>query len=227
MSKSKLNVVNPDDMVAQYGADCYRMYEMFLGPIEVSKPWDTKGITGVQGFFRKFWSLFFNEKSGGFAVENAEPSRDEMRVLHTAIKRLTEDIERFSMNTCISSFMIATNELKKMNCSKRGILEPLVVMLAPFAPHLAEELWEKLGHKTTVCDAIWPILDEKWLKTDSITYPVQVNGKLRANIEMPADADQKTVEVAVLALEQVQKWMEGNPVKKLIFIPGRLVNVVV
>ena len=227
MSKSKHNVVNPDDMVAQYGADCYRMYEMFLGPIEVSKPWDTKGITGVQGFFRKFWSLFFSEKTGGFSVNDGAPSRDEMRALHTAIKRLTEDIERFSMNTCISSFMIVTNELKKTNCSKRAILEPLVVMLAPFAPYLAEELWQKLGHETSVCDANWPILDEKWLKTDSINYPVQVNGKLRATIEMPADADQKTVEAAVLALDAVQKWMEGNAPKKLVFIPGRLVNVVV
>ncbi len=225
MSKSKHNVVNPDDMVAQFGADCYRMYEMFLGPIEVSKPWDTKGITGVQGFLRKFWSLFFNET--GLAVSPGEPSRDEMRALHTAIKRVTEDIERFSMNTCVSSFMIATNELKKLGCSKWAVLEPMVVMLAPFAPHMAEELWEMLGHTTSVCDANWPILEEKWLKTDSISYPIQVNGKLRATVEVPADADQKAVEAAVFALEAVQKWIDGQPVKKFVFIPGRLVNVVV
>jgi leucyl-tRNA synthetase len=227
MSKSKYNVVNPDDIINQFGADCFRMYEMFLGPIEQGKPWDTKGITGVSGFLRKFWAQFFDEKTGDFHLETAEPNKDEMRILHAAIKRVTEDIERFSMNTCVSHFMIATNELRKINCSKRAILEPLVVLLAPFAPHLAEEIWEKMGHKTSVCDAKWPNFDENWLKTDSINYPIQINGKLRANIELPADADAKTVEAAVLALEQVQKYMEGKPLRKFIFVAGRMANVVV
>lgn len=226
MSKSKYNVVNPDDMVDQYGADCFRMYEMFLGPIEASKPWDTKGISGVSNFLRRFWGLFF-DANGFFQVETAEPNRDELRVLHHVIKKITEDIERFSMNTCISHFMIACNELRSLKCNKRAVLEPLVVLIAPFAPHLAEELWHRLGHGNTVCDAQWPIWDEAYLKSDTITYPVQINGKLRANIDLPSEIDQEDAISAAMALESIQKWMEGKPAKKVIFVKGRMINVVV
>lgn len=225
MSKSKYNVVNPDDMVEQYGADCYRMYEMFLGPVEVAKPWDTKGITGVQGFLRKFWGLFF-EENGGFTASDEVPGKDELRVLHTAIKKVTDDIERFSMNTCVSHFMIATNELRALKSAKRAVLEPLVILVAPFAPHAAEELWHRLGHSTTVCDAPWPALNEEYLKTDTITYPVQINGKHRGNVEVAAGMAADEIERLVLAQEFVQRNLGGGAVKKFIVVPGRIVNIV-
>jgi leucyl-tRNA synthetase len=227
MSKSKYNVVNPDDMVNQYGADCFRMYEMFLGPIEVGKPWDTKGITGVSGFLKKFWGLFFDAKGEAFSVANEEPTKEELKVLHTCIKKVTDDIERFSMNTCVSHFMIATNELRRLNCSKRAVLEPLVILLAPFGPHIAEEIWHRLGHSTTVFDAIWPVHNEEYLKSDTVIYPVSINGKLRAHIELPSDVTKEDAEKAALALEQVQKWMDGQAAKKVVFVPGRMINVVV
>lgn len=225
MSKSKFNVVNPDDMVAQYGADCFRMYEMFLGPIEVSKPWDTKGITGVYGFLRRFWGQFVSENGAWLPTDEA-PTRDELRVLHTSIKKITEDIERFSMNTCVSHFMILTNELRALKCHKRAVLEPAVVMLAPFAPHLAEELWHRLGHETTVCDAPWPALNEDFLKTDTIVYPVQINGKHRGNIEIAASATPAEVEALAMQQEFVRRNLDGAAVKKCIVIPGRIVNIV-
>ena len=226
MSKSKYNVVNPDDIITQYGADCFRMYEMFLGPIEVGKPWDTKGITGVSGFLKKFWGLFFNGK-GEFEVTNEEPTKDELRALHTCIKKVTDDIERFSMNTCVSHFMIVTNELRRLNCSKRAVLEPIVTLLTPFAPHIAEELWHRLGHSTTVCDATWPTHNEEYLKSDTKEYPIQINGKLRATITLPTDVSAADAESAALALEQVQKWLDGQAPKKVVFVPGRMINVVV
>lgn len=226
MSKSKFNVVNPDDMVEQYGADCFRMYEMFLGPIEVAKPWDTKGITGVSGFLRKFWGLFFDEKSGDFQVSDAEPNRDELRILHNAIKKVSDDIERFSMNTCVSHFMIATNELRSLKSNKRAILEPLVVLIAPFAPHVAEELWHRLGHSDSVCAAQWPALDEAHLVKDTVVYPVQINGKLRGNVEVPAGTPAPEVEQLVLAQEFVLRNLGGGAVKKIIVVPGRIVNIV-
>ncbi|MBL7826008.1 MAG: leucine--tRNA ligase [Saprospiraceae bacterium] len=225
MSKRYANVVNPDDMVEQHGADCFRMYEMFLGPIEVSKPWDTKGITGVSGFLKKFWQLFFNGSE--FHVSNEQPTRDENRVLHTCIKKVTDDIERFSMNTCVSHFMIVTNDLRRLNCNKRSVLEPLVIMLAPFGPHIAEELWHRLGHESTVFNAAWPALDEAHLKSDTKEFPVQINGKLRATIELPTEISAADAEAAVLALEQIQRWLEGQKPKKVVFIPGRMINLVV
>lgn len=225
MSKSKYNVVNPDDMVNQYGADCFRMYEMFLGPIEVSKPWDTKGITGVHGFLRRFWGLFVAENDAWLLTDEA-PTRDELRVLHTAIKKITEDIERFSMNTCVSHFMILTNELRTLKCHKRAVLEPAVIMLAPFAPHLAEELWHRMGYGTTVCDATWPALDEAHLVTDTVVYPVQINGKHRGNIEVPASATPAEVETLALQQEFVRRNLDGAAVKKCIVVPGRIVNIV-
>ncbi len=226
MSKSKYNVVNPDDMVTQYGADCFRMYEMFLGPVEVSKPWDTKGITGVSGFLRKFWGLF-GRNQGGLSIAEDAPNKEELRILHTCIKKVTDDVDRFSMNTCVSHFMIATNELRRLNCSKRTVLEPLVIMIMPFAPHIAEELWHLLGHDTTVCDATWPNWNEDYLKTDSVNYPIQINGKLRATIDLPSDTTAADAESAALALEQVQKWLEGKSPKKVVFVPGRMINIVV
>jgi leucyl-tRNA synthetase len=227
MSKSKYNVVNPDDMVAQYGADCFRMYEMFLGPIEVAKPWDTKGITGVYSFLRRVWSQFMDEKTGQWLVNDDEPTKEELYHLHLCLKKVTEDIERFSMNTCVSHLMILSNELRTLKCRKRAILEPMTVLLAPFAPHLAEELWHRLGHNTSVCDAQWPVFEEAYLKKDTINYPIQINGKLRANIDLSADVTPQAAEAAALGLELVQKWLEGKAPKKVVFVPGRMINVVV
>ncbi|MDX1911692.1 MAG: class I tRNA ligase family protein [Saprospiraceae bacterium] len=225
MSKSKFNVVNPDIMVAEHGADCFRMFEMFLGPITDAKPWNTKGITGVSGFLRKFWGLYFDGEQ--FHVGDEAPDREEWRILHTCIKKVTDDIERMSMNTCVSHFMIATNDLRKLNCSKRAILEPLAVLIAPFGPHIAEELWHRLGHSGSVCDAAWPVLNEEYLKMDTKEFPIQINGKLRATIELPTDISAAEAEAAALALEQVQRWLEGLAPKKVVFVPGRMINVVV
>jgi leucyl-tRNA synthetase len=226
MSKTKYNVVNPDVMVAEYGADCFRMFEMFLGPITDAKPWNTQGISGVSGFLKKCWGLFF-DKSGQFSVSAAEPTRDELRVLHNCIKKVTDDIERMSMNTCVSHFMIATNDLRKLDCSKRAILEPIVTMLTPFGPHIAEELWRLLGHSSTVCDATWPTLIEEHLKSDTKEFPIQINGKLRATIELASDVPAAEAEAAALALEVVQRWLEGQTPKKVVFVPGRMINIVV
>ncbi len=225
MSKSKFNVVNPDDIIAEHGTDCFRMFEMFLGPITDAKPWNTKGITGVSGFLRKFWSMFFDGEN--FRITEEAPTRDELRILHNCIKKVTDDIERMSMNTCVSHFMIATNELRSLKCSKRAVLEPLVVLIAPFGPHIAEELWHRLGHNTTVCDANWPVHNEEHLKTDTVNYPIQINGKLRANIELPAGITAAEAEKATLDLELVQKWLEGNAPKKVVFVLGRMINLVV
>ncbi len=225
MSKSKFNVVNPDDIVTEHGTDCFRMFEMFLGPITDAKPWNTKGITGVSGFLRKFWSMFFDGEN--FRVTDEAPTRDELRILHTCIKKVTDDIDRISMNTCVSHFMIATNELRSLKCAKRTVLEPLVILIAPFGPHIAEELWHRLGYNTTVCDASWPIHNEEHLKTDTVNYPIQINGKLRANIELPAGITAAEAEKATLDLELVQKWLEGNAPKKVVFVPGRMINLVV
>ncbi len=227
MSKSKYNVVNPDDVVARYGADCFRMYEMFLGPIEQAKPWNTSGIDGVSRFLRKFWGLFFDDK-GNFNVINDEPTKQELKALHAAIKKVNEDIERFSFNTCVSAFMVATNELKDLKCNKRAVLEPLVVLIAPFAPHIAEELWHQLGHEGSIHkDAAYPAHNEAFLKQDEINYPVSINGKVRTNVTFPADATKDSIEKAALELEAIQKWLDGKQVKKVIVVPGRMINVVI
>jgi len=224
MSKSKFNVVNPDDIVSEYGADCFRMFEMFLGPITDAKPWNTKGITGVSGFLRKFWSQFFDGEN--FHVTDQAPTRDELRILHNCIKKVTDDIERISMNTCVSHFMIAANDLRALKCQKRAILTPLVVLIAPFAPHIAEELWQMLGEKGSVCAAVWPIYNEEFLKTDTKSYPIQINGKLRATIELPSEMSAGDAEAAALDLPQVQKWLEGETMTKIVFVPGRMINIV-
>ena len=229
MSKSKFNVVNPDDVVEKYGSDCFRMYEMFLGPIEHAKPWDTKGIDGVSKFLRKFWSLFFDNE-GNFNVSDNEPSKDELKILHTAIKKVTEDIERFSFNTCVSAFMVAVNDLKKLNCDNRSILESLVHLIAPFAPHIAEELWERLGGMErfkTIQDSKFPEANEAYLKEDSIKYPIAINGKTRTFANFPADASKDEIEKAAVEIEDVQKWTDGKTVRKIIVVPNRMINIVV
>lgn len=227
MSKSKFNVVNPDDMVAQYGADCFRMYEMFLGPIEDAKPWNTTGISGTQGFLRKLWSLFYDVEKGKSILSDEAPTKDELKVLHTCIKKINDDVERFSFNTCVAAFMICVNELKKLNCSKSAILNELVVLVAPFAPHIAEELWANLGHQTSVCDATFPVANEEFLIDDTIKYPIAINGKTRDVLDFPADASQADIEAAVMSNPKIQKHLEGTTIKKLIFVKGKMVNIVV
>ena len=226
MSKSKYNVVNPDDIVAQYGADTFRMYEMFLGPIEVSKPWDTQGIEGVHRFIKKLWRLYEDEANGWIVTED-EPTDAELRIIHKTIRKTADDIERFSFNTAISQFMICVNELTALQCHKRTILEALAVLIAPFAPHLAEELWHKFGHDTSVLLAPFPMWEERYVVENSKKYPVAINGKPRAEMEFPLDASQSTVEKEVLANETVQKWLEGKSPKKFIYVPGKMINVVI
>ncbi|HEY0058560.1 MAG TPA: leucine--tRNA ligase, partial [Flavisolibacter sp.] len=225
MSKSKYNTVNPDELVEKYGADTFRMYEMFLGPVEMSKPWDTKGIEGVHRFLKKLWRLFYNES--GLAVSTAAASPEELKVLHKTIKKIEEDTERFSFNTCISAFMVCVNELTDLKCSKREILEPLLVLLTPYAPHVAEELWSALGNTGTILDAPFPKLNQEYLVESSKEYPVSINGKLRTTINIDLAAGQAEVEGIVLQNAVVQKWLEGKAPKKVIFVKGKMVNVVV
>ncbi len=225
MSKSMFNVVNPDDIVARYGADTLRLYEMFLGPLEQSKPWDTNGIDGVYRFLRKVWNLFYQEET--FVVNDEDPSREALKTLHRLIKKVTSDIEQFSFNTSVSAFMICLNELTAMKCRNRTVLSDLVVCLAPFAPHIAEELWHALGNEITVCDASWPLWNEEYLKEDSFPYAISFNGKSRFVIEFAADATHQEIEQAVLAHPGSQKWLEGKNPKKVIIVPKKIVNVVV
>lgn len=225
MSKSMYNVVNPDDIVEKYGADTLRLYEMFLGPLEQSKPWDTNGIDGVHRFLRKVWNLFY--KDGALAVTDNEPSKEALKSLHKLIKKVSYDIENFSFNTSVSAFMICLNELTSLSCRERGILSDLTVCLAPFAPHLAEELWHALGNETSVCDATWPECNEEYLKEDAFPYAISFNGKARFILEFPADAANAAIEKAVLEHPQSQKWLEGKTPKKVIIVPKKIVNVVV
>lgn len=226
MSKSMYNVVNPDDMVERYGADTLRLYEMFLGPVEQSKPWDTNGIDGVFRFIRKFWNLYY--KADELLVDDSEPSAEALKSLHKLIKKVTADIEAFSFNTSVAAFMICVNELAAAKCRSRQVLEPLAVLIAPFAPHLAELLWhDALGHDYTVCDAPWPAFDEKYLVESTITLPVSFNGKTRYNITVAADASREDVQAAALADPAAEKWLDGKTVKKVIVVPGRIVNIVV
>ncbi len=225
MSKSKYNVVNPDDLIEQYGADTLRMYEMFLGPIEQSKPWNTNGIDGVFKFLRKFWNLFHD--GDNFTVSDGEPTKEELKVLHGLIKKVQEDCESLSLNTSVSAFMIATNELGSLKCNKRSILEPMVILLSPFAPHMSEELWQLLGNEGSVVDAAFPKFNAQHLVEDSFEYPISINGKMRVKLSFPADATKEEIEKEVLANVVVQKWTEGKPPKKVIVVPKRIVNVVV
>jgi leucyl-tRNA synthetase len=224
------------------------MYEMFLGPVEMSKPWDTKGIEGVHRFLKKFWRLFFREtkappseatefsakvgnevrgEAGAFIVTDEEPTAAELKVLHNTIKKIEQDTERFSFNTGVSGFMIATNELNDLKCHKRKILEPLLILLTPYAPHIAEELWTLLGNTTSILDASYPKFEEKYVKESSKAYPVAINGKTRTELTIALDADQKQVEEIVLANETVQKWLEGKTPKKIIYVKNKMINVVI
>jgi leucyl-tRNA synthetase len=226
MSKSKFNTVNPDDLVNKYGADTFRMYEMFLGPVEQSKPWDTKGIEGVHRFLRKLWRLFYDELKG--KVWNDEKATAaELKVLHKTIKKIEEDTERFSFNTAVAAFMVCVNELNDLKCNKKEILQQLVVLLTPYAPHISEELWNALGNSGSILDAPYPKFEEKYVVESAKEYPVSINGKLRTTINIALDAEQAEVEKLVLANEVVQKWVEGKPLKKFIFVKGKMVNVVV
>lgn len=224
MSKSMFNVVNPDDIIKKYGADTLRLYEMFLGPLEQSKPWDTNGIDGVHRFLKKLWGLFFNGDS--VAISDVEPTAEELKSLHKTIKKITSDIENFSYNTSVSAFMICVNELSQMKCNKRAILEPLTILIAPFAPHIAEEMYYLLGYKTSVCDAKYPEYDEKFLIESKVKYPISFNGKVRFTIELPADTDKTEVERIALSDSQTEKYAEGKTPKKVIVVPGKIVNIV-
>lgn len=224
MSKSMFNVVNPDDIVERYGADTLRLYEMFLGPLEQSKPWDTNGIDGVHRFLKKMWGLYF--EGDMFRVIDETPTAEELKILHKTIKKVTFDIEHFSFNTSIPAFMICVNELTQQKCTKRAVLEPLVVLLAPFAPHIAEELWHRMGNDGSVCDAPFPLCEEQYLLENTVKYPVSFNGKVRFTIELPADSDKATVETAALADPQAGKYTEGKTPKKIIVVPGKIINIV-
>lgn len=226
MSKSKYNVVNPDDIIERYGADTLRLYEMFLGPLEQFKPWNTNGIDGVRKFLGKLWRLFHNGQ-GEFEVSDATPSKEELKSLHKTIKKAEEDIERYSFNTSVSTFMICVNELSALKCNKRQILEQLLVVISPYAPHITEELWRLLGHDSSIIDATYPTFNEAYLKEDDIEYPVMINGKMRAKITVSADLDKKAIEEAALSNESVQKWLEGKSPKKVIVVPNKIVNLVV
>ncbi len=226
MSKSKYNVVNPDDIIESHGADTLRLYEMFLGPLEQSKPWNTNGIDGVFKFLRRFWNLFHDGQTN-FKVSDSEPAREELKVLHKTLKKIEHDIENFSFNTSVSEFMICANELTSLKCNKRTILEPLVIALSPFAPHIAEELWEKLGHPDTVLNAKFPAFNESYLKENSFNYPISINGKVRAQMNFALDMPKEDIEKVVLASEIVLKWTGGKPPKKVIVVPGKIVNVVI
>ncbi len=225
MSKSKYNVVNPDDVIAQYGADCFRMFEMFLGPIEQSKPWDDKGISGVSNFLKRFWRLFYDDK--GFKVTNDAPTPAELKIAHKTIKKIGQDIENLNLNTSVSAFMIATNELTALGCNKRAVLEPLVIILSPFAPFIAEELWHALDNTGSVHQASFPKYEEKYLVESEFDYPISINGKVKAQIKLSLDIAEAEVRAQVLAMDKVKALTNGAEPKKFIFVKGRIINVVV
>ena len=224
MSKSMFNVVNPDMIVEKYGADTLRMYEMFLGPVEQSKPWDTNGIDGCHRFLKKFWGLFY-DRMGEYQVNDEQPTADQEKSLHKLIKKVTQDIENFSYNTSIAAFMIAVGELQK--CHSKSVLKQLTILIAPFAPFIAEELWHTLGEEGSVCDAQWPVFDESKMKDSEITMPVQFCGKTRFTIQLPADVSKEDAEKAALADERTAKYTEGKQIVKTIVVPGRIINIVV
>jgi leucyl-tRNA synthetase len=226
MSKSMFNVVNPDMIVERYGADTLRLYEMFLGPLEQSKPWDTNGIDGCHRFLKKLWQLFW-DKDGNLQVEDAEPSADNMKTLHKLIKKVSADIEEFSFNTSISAFMVATNELTAQKCHNREVLKQMVTLLAPFAPHMAEELWEAIVGEGSVCDAQWPAFDEKYLVEASVQLGVQFNGKVRFSMQFPSEATPEEMIQMATSAPEAQKYLEGKQIVKAIAIPKRIVNIVI
>ena len=226
MSKSKYNVVNPDDICKRYGADTLRMYEMFLGPLEQGKPWSTAGITGVHSFLKKLWKLYHSGAEGVFEVSEATATKDNLKTLHKTIKKVEEDIENFSFNTSVSTFMIAVNELTAQKCSAKEILEPLLVLISPYAPHIAEELWSKLGHTESISEAAFPIFNQSHLVESTKEYPISFNGKMRFKLELPADMGKDDIEAAVMAHEKTAHYLEGREPKKIIVVPGKIVNIV-
>lgn len=225
MSKSKWNVVNPDDICNKFGADTLRLYEMFLGPLELSKPWNTNGITGVAGFLKKLWRLFYN--TGSLNVSTDAPTKDELKTLHKTIKKITDDIERFSFNTSVSNFMICVNELTDLKCNKKEILEQLLILISPYAPHITEELWEHLGHTESIAFAPFPVFNEEFVKESSFNYPVSFNGKVRFNVEFDLSLSKEDVEKEILALQQTGTYLDGKAPKKVIVVPGKIINIVV
>jgi leucyl-tRNA synthetase len=241
MSKSKYNTVNPDELCNQYGADTFRMYEMFLGPVEQSKPWDTKGIEGVHRFLKKLWRLFFNDtipsplaEQGKGEVTGGEPkwvdekpTNAEYKILHKTIKKIEQDTENFSYNTAVAAFMISVNELADAKCYKKEILSQILILLTPYAPHISEELWAALGCVGSILDAQYPTLNESYLVEATKEYPVSINGRMRSSVLLPTEATEEEAKAAVLSNEVILKWMEGAEVKKFIFVKGRMINVVV
>ncbi len=229
MSKSKYNVVSPDAICDEYGADSLRLYEMFLGPLEQSKPWNTAGITGVHGFLKKLWKLYHSGSNGEFFVNDSPPSEgsgEVSRTLHKTIKKVKEDIENFSFNTSVSTFMICVNELTAQKCHSREILEPLVILVSPYAPHIAEELWQKLGHTESISKAPFPKFEEKYLVESEKEYPISFNGKMRFTMKLSLDLSKEDIEAAVMAHEKTQAQLQGRTPKKVIVVPGKIVNIV-
>jgi leucyl-tRNA synthetase len=224
MSKSKYNVVNPDNIVADYGADSLRLYEMFLGPLEQYKPWNTAGITGVHGFLKKLWKLYVGQET--LNVNDAEPTKDNLKTLHKTIKKVEEDIENFSFNTSVSTFMIAVNELSKQNCTSKVILEPLLILISPYAPHIAEELWWQLGNSESISTALFPKFEASHLVESSKNYPISFNGKMRFTMELPMDMSKDDIEAAVMAHEKTIAQLDGHTPKRVIVVPGKIVNIV-
>jgi leucyl-tRNA synthetase len=225
MSKSKFNVVSPDLMVEQYGADCLRLYEMFLGPLELAKPWSTNGITGVSGFIKKLWRLYHQDEV--FTISDEIATKDELKVLHKTIKKIIHDIEHFSFNTSVSNFMVCVNELGALKCNKREILQPLAIIIAPYAPHIAEELWKKLGNKESITYATFPEVNEACLIETAFKYPISINGKTKFFKEFEKSLSKDEVEKEVLALADTEKFLQGRTPKKVIVVPSRIVNIVV
>jgi leucyl-tRNA synthetase len=226
MSKSKYNVVNPDDICIQYGADTLRMYEMFLGPLEQAKPWSTAGITGVHSFLKKMWRLFHSGIDDSFLVTDKPASKDNLKILHKTIKKVIEDIENFSFNTSVSTFMIAANELSAQKCNSKEVLAPLLVLLSPYAPHISEELWSKLGNKGSISKASFPKFEEKFLIEDVKKYPISFNGKMRFTLELPLALSKDEIESVIMSHEKTIHYLEGKTPKKVIIVPGKIVNIV-
>src|SRR5690606_19348226 len=224
MSKRWSNVVNPDDICAEYGADTLRLYEMFLGPLEQSKPWNTAGITGVYGFLKKLWRLYFDDN--GLIVSSDPATPEALKTLHKTIKKVQEDIENFSFNTSVSSFMIAVNELTAMNCHERSILEPLAVLISPYAPHIAEELWCKLGHQESISQVPFPTFNPEYLVESNKEYPVSFNGKMRFTLNLPLNLTKEQIEAAVMEDERTKKQLDGRTPNKVIVVPGKIINIV-
>jgi leucyl-tRNA synthetase len=220
------NVQNPDDLIERYGADTLRLYEMFLGPVEQSKPWDIKGIEGTARFIKKLWRLY-HDQNNGFDISSTPASKDELKVLHKLIKKIADDIERFSFNTAVSAFMICVNELSDLKCNKREILEPLCITLAPFTPHIAEELWNLMGYTTSITQASYPVFNEEYTIENSFEYPVSVNGKMRFKMNFSLEIPTAEIEKKIVASEEIQKYLEGQEPKKVIVVKGKIINVVV